>query len=608
MVSVSISRNIQQGVDPASTYILEEQIGDGSFGEVFKGKLKKTGETVAVKIVAIQDDEELMEFQVEIDILFKCNDPNIIKIHAAYLWKRTLYMVLEYCGGGSLDDIYEQLESPLDEPQIKEVCYYTLQALVFMHANHMVHRDIKAGNVLLTNAGEVKIADFGVSALNSGPNMRRDTFIGTPYWMAPEVIACETSKENPYDELCDIWSVGITAIEFAQMNPPYHDLHPMRVLFRIPKSVPPKLSDPDAWSPEFNDFIHQCLIKDPAQRASAKKMLQHPFFTANGYKPTHSEMLRLLAERSSIEESMESVSIGEDASGDDVSMDEMTDNVSRMSVVEHSDAADGPKPFLAPKPQTEERKVNVVKTRTIRNTDGTFKRVTTKKKLTEVENTRQVRKAKENQIQAVRKQARLERVESKTREASNIRTLEIAMREQASQLAIVRRRHQDNVDSIQRTMNRELDKHKSSMPDLLKQKERMLRKKRDKDLAEQTSLIDTQTKYGLKELKAQLKKNDYSKADVKTKLEVYEKTHSQEKNDRLKEWRRAQRAQHNKSDADASAFAYCERYAWVLDLFRAVCEVDTFGCAVAYSYGCPCDRGSSVSRDAKHTVCYAIQP
>eukprot|EP01134_Creolimax_fragrantissima_P000257 CFRG0257T1 len=556
MVQVAISRNIIQNVDPSSTYELIEQIGDGSFGEVFKGTLKKNNKTVAVKIVAIQDDDELLEFQVEIDILTKCNHKNVIKMEAAYLWKHTLYMVLEYCGGGSIDDIYEQLEAPLDEPQIRECCFQVLQGLQYMHENKMVHRDIKAGNVLLTNSGEVKLADFGVSAMNIKTNQARDTFIGTPYWMAPEVIACETSKEDPYNDRCDIWSLGITAIEFAQMNPPYHDLHPMRVLFRIPKSLPPRLSEPENWSHNFNNFIEQCLTKDAHHRPSAKELLKHPFFSEDQYTPlqndVHPEMMRLLEERASVEESMmegdmsneEDLSVQEEVSDDD---GRMADRASRMSVVEH-DVAE--KPFLVPTVSTADSKMTVVKTRTIRNKDGTTRRVTTMKKKSELEETRSVRRMKRDQMNMVKEISRKEQHESRLRKIGFDRQMESLARDQAAALAVIRKRHSDHIEAMQRIADKDMGKHEKNIPNMIMAKEMALKKIRDKDLMAESTTFDTAAKYDLREMKKNAKKEGWSKSETKANIEAFERKRDLEKHEQLSEWKRQRDSQNRQELMD----------------------------------------------------------
>lgn len=175
-----------------------------------------------------------------------------------------------------------ELDKSLTEPQIKYVCLNTCLALDFLHKNRIIHRDIKSGNILLTNDGAVKLADFGVSAKNKYTLQKRDTFIGSPFWMAPEVVMCETFRDHPYEYKVDVWSLGITLIELAQMQPPNHDLTPMRVLLRIQKSDPPTLQQPNKWSPEFNDFIKRCLIKDPNQRPSIEELLRHKFISDVG--------------------------------------------------------------------------------------------------------------------------------------------------------------------------------------------------------------------------------------------------------------------------------------------------------------------------------------
>ncbi|XP_053708951.1 STE20-like kinase b isoform X3 [Synchiropus splendidus] len=214
---------------------------------------------------------------VEIDILASCDHPNIVKLLDAFYYESKLWILIEFCAGGAMDAVMLELERPLTEPQIKVVCRQTLQALLYLHDNKIIHRDLKAGNILLTLDGDVKLADFGVSAKNSKTLQRRDSFIGTPYWMAPEVVMCETSKDRPYDYKADVWSLGVTLIELAQMEPPNHEMNPMRVLLKIAKAEPPTLLQPSRWSADFSDFLKRSLDKNVDNRWSAPQLLQHPF-------------------------------------------------------------------------------------------------------------------------------------------------------------------------------------------------------------------------------------------------------------------------------------------------------------------------------------------
>ncbi|XP_061545450.1 STE20-like serine/threonine-protein kinase isoform X2 [Phycodurus eques] len=206
-------------------------------------------------------------------------------------WRANI--LIEFCAGGAVDAIMLELERPLTEPQIRVVCKQTLEALVYLHENKIIHRDLKAGNILLSLEGEVKLADFGVSAKNTKTLQRRDSFIGTPYWMAPEVVMCETSKDRPYDYKADIWSLGVTLIELAQIEPPNHEMNPMRVLLKIAKSEPPTLMQPSRWTPEFNDFLRRALDKNVDNRWGPLQLLKHPFVAS----VTNSKPLReLIAE------------------------------------------------------------------------------------------------------------------------------------------------------------------------------------------------------------------------------------------------------------------------------------------------------------------------
>ncbi|PIO40747.1 hypothetical protein AB205_0017430, partial [Aquarana catesbeiana] len=238
---------------------------------------KETGILAAAKVIDTKSEDELEDYMVEIEILASCDHPHIVKLLDAFYYENNLWILIEFCAGGAVDAVMLELERALTEPQIRVVCKQTLEALVYLHEAKIIHRDLKAGNILLTLDGDVKLADFGVSAKNTRTLQRRDSFIGTPYWMAPEVVMCETSKDKPYDFKADVWSLGVTLIEMAQIEPPHHELNPMRVLLKIAKSEPPTLAQPSRWSRDFNDFLRKCLEKNVDNRWTPAQLLQHPF-------------------------------------------------------------------------------------------------------------------------------------------------------------------------------------------------------------------------------------------------------------------------------------------------------------------------------------------
>ncbi|XP_032383098.1 serine/threonine-protein kinase 10 isoform X2 [Etheostoma spectabile] len=269
--------HVRRDENPEEVWDIIGELGDGAFGKVFKAQNKQTGILAAAKVIDTKTEEELEDYMVEIDILASCNHQNIVKLLDAFYYESKLWILIEFCGGGAVDAVMLELERPLTEPQIRVVCKQTLQALVYLHDNKIIHRDLKAGNILLTLDGDVKLADFGVSAKNTKTLQRRDSFIGTPYWMAPEVVMCETSKDRPYDYKADIWSLGVTLIELAQIEPPNHEMNPMRVLLKIAKADPPTLMQPSRWSPEFSDFLRRCLDKHVDNRWTSTQLLQHSF-------------------------------------------------------------------------------------------------------------------------------------------------------------------------------------------------------------------------------------------------------------------------------------------------------------------------------------------
>ncbi|XP_028274569.1 mitogen-activated protein kinase kinase kinase kinase 5 [Parambassis ranga] len=264
--------------NPQDDFEILLRVGGGTYGEVYKARNKQNGELAALKVIKMEPEDDFSIIQQEIAIVKSCKHPNIVAYYGSYIRANKLWICMEFCGGGSLQDVYH-VTGPLSEPQIAYICREMLQGLDYLHAQKKIHRDIKGANILLNDQGEVKLADFGISAQITATLARRMSFIGTPYWMAPEVAAVEI--KGGYNELCDIWSVGITAIELAELQPPMFDVHPLRVLFLMSKSgyQPPKLKDKSKWSSTFYNFVKAMLVRNPKKRPSAAKMLSHMFLT-----------------------------------------------------------------------------------------------------------------------------------------------------------------------------------------------------------------------------------------------------------------------------------------------------------------------------------------
>ncbi|XP_055704957.1 mitogen-activated protein kinase kinase kinase kinase 3 isoform X2 [Phlebotomus papatasi] len=271
LLSSDISRR-----NPQNEYELIQKIGSGTYGDVYKAKRLQSNDLAAIKVIKLEPGDDIQIIQQEIIMMRDCRHPNIIAYYGSYLRRDKLWICMEYCGGGSLQDIY-QVTGPLTEQQIAYMCRETLKGLAYLHSRGKMHRDIKGANILLTESGDVKLADFGVSAQITATINKRRSFIGTPYWMAPEVAAVE--RKGGYNQLCDIWACGITAIELAELQPPMFDLHPMRALFLMSKSgfKPPTLKEKEKWSPTFHSFIKTALTKNPKKRPTAERLLQHQF-------------------------------------------------------------------------------------------------------------------------------------------------------------------------------------------------------------------------------------------------------------------------------------------------------------------------------------------
>ncbi|KAM3934033.1 mitogen-activated protein kinase kinase kinase kinase 4 isoform 2-T2 [Leptodactylus fuscus] len=269
--------------DPAGIFELVEVVGNGTYGQVYKGRHVKTGQLAAIKVMDVTEDEE-EEIKLEINMLKKySHHRNIATYYGAFIKKSPpghddqLWLVMEFCGAGSITDLVKNTKgNSLKEDWIAYISREILRGLAHLHAHHVIHRDIKGQNVLLTENAEVKLVDFGVSAQLDRTVGRRNTFIGTPYWMAPEVIACDENPDATYDYRSDLWSCGITAIEMAEGAPPLCDMHPMRALFLIPRNPPPRLKS-KKWSKKFFSFIEGCLVKNYMQRPPTEQLLKHPF-------------------------------------------------------------------------------------------------------------------------------------------------------------------------------------------------------------------------------------------------------------------------------------------------------------------------------------------
>uniref|UniRef100_A0A0N4ZSM1 non-specific serine/threonine protein kinase n=1 Tax=Parastrongyloides trichosuri TaxID=131310 RepID=A0A0N4ZSM1_PARTI len=259
--------------DPDEVFTIVSKLGEGSYGSVHKAIHKGLGHTFAIKTVKVGND--LQEIIKEISIMKQCDSEYVVKYFGSYFKNSDLWIVMEYCGAGSISDIMRIRRKTLNEDEIAVVLKDALHGLKYLHDLKKIHRDIKAGNILLNENGRAKLADFGVSGQLTDTMAKRNTVIGTPYWMAPEVI-----RESGYDSQADCWSMGVTAIEMAEGKPPHAEMHPMRAIFLIPTKPPPTLKNPTLWSKEFWKFTTRCLVKNPEERASASDLLNDPFITS----------------------------------------------------------------------------------------------------------------------------------------------------------------------------------------------------------------------------------------------------------------------------------------------------------------------------------------
>ena len=266
---------MEENEDPDKLFTILQKVGQGNYGSVYKVQNNKTGQILAAKICKIESNNT-ESFYKEINMLKQCDSPYILKYYSSYIKNNTIWIVLEFCDGGSLLDIMRITNIFYNEKEIASIIKMVLKGLQFLHAQRKIHRDIKAGNILLNDEGVAKLGDFGVSAQLTNSISKKVSKIGTPYWMSPEVIS-----QKSYDSKCDIWSLGITCIELAEGEPPYSEVRTFLVMKKILNNPPKGLTNPNLWSKDFNDFVEKCLIFNPAQRPTAAQLLNHRFIQNN---------------------------------------------------------------------------------------------------------------------------------------------------------------------------------------------------------------------------------------------------------------------------------------------------------------------------------------
>ena len=266
---------VEKSEDPDKLFTILQKVGQGNYGSVYKIQNNNTGQILAAKICKIESNNT-DSFYKEINMLKQCDSPYILKYYSSYIKNNTIWIVLEFCDGGSILDIMRITNKFYTEKEIASIIKMVLKGLQFLHAQRKIHRDIKAGNILLTDEGVAKLGDFGVSAQLTNSISKKVSKIGTPYWMSPEVIS-----QKSYDSKCDIWSLGITCIEMAEGEPPYSEVRTFLVMKKILNNPPKGLTNPSLWSNDFNDFVQKCLIFNRAQRPTATQLLNHSFIQNN---------------------------------------------------------------------------------------------------------------------------------------------------------------------------------------------------------------------------------------------------------------------------------------------------------------------------------------
>jgi len=288
--------------NPEEDYELLQRMGFGAFGDVYKARNMNTNEMTAIKVLRRKTGEDLSaKMQQEIAVMNESRNENIIAYLGSYLHDDRLWICMEYCAGGSMQHVYTHC-GPMIEPDIAYVCAQSLKGLQYLHKNGWIHRDIKGANILVNEQGQLKLADFGLSVRLTPTVTNHETFAGSPYWMAQEVAACRDRKKeeiaagnrkSSYNQKCDIWSLGITAIEFAELQPPIIKHKPTSVVSIMAKKgfKLPQLKVKRQWTRNFHSFVKAALTKNPERRPSANQLLEHSFLKGDFNRSMYGDFL-----------------------------------------------------------------------------------------------------------------------------------------------------------------------------------------------------------------------------------------------------------------------------------------------------------------------------
>ncbi|CAL8291264.1 unnamed protein product [Gadus morhua 'NCC'] len=265
---------VDQG-DPRAYLENFVKIGEGSTGVVCIAREKHSGRQVAVKMMDLRRQQRRELLFNEVVIMRDYQHRNVVEMFKSALVEEELWVIMEYLQGGALTNIVS--ETRLSEEQIATVCEAVLQALAYLHSQGVIHRDIKSDSILLTLDGRIKLSDFGFCAQISKDIPKRKSLVGTPYWMAPEVIS-----KSPYGTEVDVWSLGIMVVEMVDGEPPYFSETPVAAMKRLRDEHAPTVRNVSQISPVLKDFLDRMLTRDPMERASATDLLEHPFLLQSG--------------------------------------------------------------------------------------------------------------------------------------------------------------------------------------------------------------------------------------------------------------------------------------------------------------------------------------